>query len=343
MMLEWWMHNWERKLVKRDTNRVVRPMTWGVEHVGMNGQNSSPSQFLHQFVDQTLSDSEPFFTPPASTEYSFSHERLSFPSPIQSPHPENDTAYARLFPAASHGRAVIVLPQWNADAQGHVGLCRLLNRVGVSALRMCLPYHESRKPAHLERAEYLISANIGLTIQAVRQAVLETRLAADWLQRQGFTKLGIIGTSIGSCIAFLAFAHDERFHVGVFNHASSYFADVVWTGLTTQHVRQGIEPHVSLEELRRFWSVISPQTFVSRLQGTHRKSLMISARYDLSFLPSLTEQFFQELRRYSVPFDRFTLPCGHYTSGVFPFKYLDGLAIANYFRRHLAQLDRGKR
>ena len=43
-------------------------------------------------------------------------------------------------------RAVLVLPQWNSDEQGHVGLCRLMNRFGLTALRLSLPYHDARKP-----------------------------------------------------------------------------------------------------------------------------------------------------------------------------------------------------
>jgi pimeloyl-ACP methyl ester carboxylesterase len=198
-----------------------------------------------------------------------------------------------------------------------------------------MPYHEGRRPAHLERADYMIGSNLGRTIQACRQAVQEARLAADWLRHQGYQTVGLIGTSIGSCIAFLTFAHDDRFKVGVFNHASSYFADVVWQGLTTQHVRQSLESHISLDDLRYYWSLISPQTFVHRLQGTTRRSLMISARYDLSFPPHLTRLFYQELARWNVPFDTATLPCGHYTTAVTPFKYMDGFLIANYFRKHL--------
>jgi pimeloyl-ACP methyl ester carboxylesterase len=230
---------------------------------------------------------------------------------------------------------VIVLPQWNATAESHVALCRFLNRFGLTALRLSMPYHDARKPEHLDRADYMVSPNVGLTIQACRQAVLEARLAADWLVQQGYQKLGIIGTSLGSCIAFLTAAHDDRFRVCILNHASSYFADVVWTGLTTRHVRLGLETEITLEELRRFWSVISPQTFVHRLQGKGKKILSISARYDLSFLPHLTQQFHEELERWGVPFDTATLPCGHYTTGVFPFNYLDGFLIANYFRKHL--------
>jgi hypothetical protein len=329
------MYAWEHALLQRHTNRRVRPFEWGLEHLGNHADGVNPRHSLHQFVDAVLNDSDAFFTPALSPEYGCNQGLLTFSSPIQSPHPENNTAYGRYFPAAPHGRAVIILPQWNADAQSHIALCHVLNRLGISALRLTLPYHETRKPPHLERADYLISPNVGLTIQACRQAVLETRLAADWLQQQGHERLGLIGTSVGSCVAFLTFSHDERFQVGVFNHASSYFADVVWTGLTTRHVRQGLEAEVTLEEVRRFWSVISPQLFARRLQGTTRKSLIISARYDLSFLPHLTELFQAELRRWQVPFDTAVLPCGHYTTALFPFKYMDGFLIANYFRKHL--------
>ncbi|MCS6806539.1 MAG: abhydrolase domain-containing 18 [Acidobacteriota bacterium] len=334
-MLKRLMTAWEHALMRRDTNRRVWPFEWGLEHLGLSAQQDAPEQVLQAFVDQAVASSDAFYQPPHQTDFIYRDGQLTFPSPIQSAYPENNVAYGQFFPAASTRRAVIVLPQWNAQSDSHVGLCRLLNYVGIAALRLTMPYHEHRRPAHLERADYMIGPNLGRTIQACRQAVQETRLAATWLQQQGYRALGLIGTSIGSCIAFLTFAHDERFQVGVFNHASSFFADVVWQGLTTQHVRQSLQQHISLEQLRRYWSLISPQTFVPRLQGTTRQSLMIWARYDLSFPPYLTHLFFDELRRWNVPFDTATLPCGHYTTGVTPFKYMDGFLIARYFRKHL--------
>ena len=64
---------------------------------------------------------------------------LLFPSALTTPHLENNTVRCGYFPArrARDGKrsraAVIVLPQWNADAGGHVGLCRLLAWNGMSA------------------------------------------------------------------------------------------------------------------------------------------------------------------------------------------------------------------
>jgi hypothetical protein len=111
---------------------------------------------------------------------------------------------------------VLVLPQWNSDAGGHVGLCRLLARFGVTAIRLSLPYHDARKPADLARADFIVSANVGRTVQINRQAVLDARRVIDWLEGQGYERIGILGTSLGSCLSMLTMAHDTRIRAGVF-------------------------------------------------------------------------------------------------------------------------------
>src|SRR4030095_4221320 len=101
--------------------------------------------------------------------------------------------------------AVVFLPQWNAHPDSHVEACRIFNGLGMAALRLTLPYHEERRPAELERAEHLVSSNIGRTIQSMRQAVLDARAGVRWLKQQGFERVGVLGPSIRSCTAFLAF------------------------------------------------------------------------------------------------------------------------------------------
>ena len=164
---------------------------------------------------------------------------LTFTSPLETPYPENNVVHADFFPAAlDRRRAVLVLPQWNSDAQGHVGLCKMLNWFGINALRMSMAYHDRRMPPELERADYAVSSNIGRTIHASRQSVIDARCCLDWLESQGYRRIAILGTSLGSCIGFITTAHDLRIKTGVFNHVSMYFSDVVWTGLATQHVRK---------------------------------------------------------------------------------------------------------
>ncbi len=117
----------------------------------------------------------------------------------------------RARPARSRTKkAVVVLPHWNAPADGHNALCRGLSRLGISTLRISLPYHDYRMPAELQRADYAVSSNVCRTIDAARQAVIDVRCCLDWLETQGFDRFGIVGTSLGSSYACLASAHDHR-------------------------------------------------------------------------------------------------------------------------------------
>ena len=228
---------WERKLAARDTNRVVRPFEWGIEWLDGTGFPSCPAEAeaggdpaacVSRFVTEALDNSDRFYSYAPVGDYRLSQGRLTFTSPVRSGCPENDTVNALWFPAPKdQGRALVLLPQWNSDANGHVGLAKLLNRFGISALRMTMAYHAERMPAELERAEYHVSSNIGRTIHASRQSVIDTRACLDWLAQQGYSRVGILGTSLGSCIAFIAAAHDPRVRVGIFNHVSMYFSDVV--------------------------------------------------------------------------------------------------------------------
>jgi hypothetical protein len=226
-----------------------------------------------------------------------------------------------------------VLPQWNADAGGHVGLCRLLARFGLTALRVTLPYHDERRPPDLKRADYIVSSNVGRTLQANRQAVLDVKRATDWLEREGYERIGILGTSLGSCLSMLTMAHDPRIRTGAFNHVSPYFADVVWEGLSTRHVRAGLDGHVTLEELRDYWMPISPWPFIGRVRD--RRILLVYAVHDLTFPVHLSREFLAEFRRRDIPHQAAVLPCGHYTTGKAPFKFLDGYYLTKFLVRNL--------
>ncbi len=338
-----WMDRWELKLATRDTNRVVRPFEWGTDWLHSLGfpacpadANGNARECVDRFVGEALGDSDRFFSYQPATDYHLKDGRLTFTSPVQTRYPENNSVSALWFPVPKdRGRALIVLPQWNSGPDGHVGLAKLLNRFGISALRMTMAYHAERRPAELQRADYHVSSNVGRTIHALRQSVVDTRACLDWVGQQGYQRVGILGTSLGSCVAFIAAAHDRRVKLGIFNHVSMYFSDVVWNGLSTQNVRQGFADVVSQDELRRYWSVISPAVYLKRLQGREMKNLLIWARHDSTFLPEYSQQVLRSFRELNLPHTIFTLPCGHYTTGQFPFNLMDGLAMCRYASRNL--------
>jgi hypothetical protein len=202
---------------------------------------------------------------------------------------------ARWYPAPAHKdparpkQAIVVMPQWNADGFSHNSLCTLFNRMGVSALRLSKPYHDIRRPAELERSDYAVSANIGRTISACRQAVVDIRCCLDWLEEQGYEHFGVLGTSLGSCYGYLASAHDARLRVNAFNHASTAFGDVVWTGQSTRHIRQAVqEAGLTQERVRALWAAVSPVSYYEQFRGARsqrpRKNvLVVYANYDLTF------------------------------------------------------------
>src|SRR5262249_29472348 len=173
--------------------------------------NGNSSACVARFVDEALADSDRFYSYEPVRDYRLDGDRLTFTSPSPSPYPENNQVHARWLPAPrDQGRALVVLPQWNADAGGHLGLAQLLNRFGISALRMTMAYHAERMPKELQRADYHVSSNIGRTIHAARQSVVDARSCIDWLMTQGYERIGILGTSLGSCVAFITTAHDRR-------------------------------------------------------------------------------------------------------------------------------------
>lgn len=343
-MLRRVVHYLERAQWRREIRRVTHPFAWGIEHLGGDPARDDPREFLRRYADQALSNSDHFFATTAAPWYRLENGVLTFPSAIESSYGENNLVRARWFPtpkaeADSNGgsrRAVIVLPQWNADAASHVSVCRVLAHFGVGALLLSLPYHGDRKPGGIERADYMVCPDIGLTLQASRQAVLDARRSLRWLEQQGYDRLGILGTSIGSAISFITLAHEPALRAGVFLHVSTYFADVVRRGLVTSHVWAGLESQVTAEEIRHYWAPISPYPYVEKLKGAGKQVLMVSGRYDLTFLPDLSRRLWQRFDELEIPYELLELSCGHYTLAHFPFSYRAGLRFIPFLRRVLS-------
>src|SRR6266536_1525563 len=361
-----WMYDWETRLTSVDNNRVVRPLEWGIEWTRewpcRNGFSPARAdqeceRYMREYNLRAIASSDDFFAHKTPSDFRLETREvqvfstreipdpvlekkvhgtyaqfLRFTSPVRTPYPENNLANARWFPAKGRS-AVVLLPHWNSDALHYNSLCRILNRLGISVLRLSMPYHDIRRPAETRRADYAVSANIGRTMDACRQAVLDIRCCLDWLQQQGYERLGITGTSLGSCYAFLAAAHDSRIEVAAFNHASTYVADVVWHGQSTRHIRQGMEPHLDIDRLRALWTAVSSMSYFKQFARWKRKSLIVYAKYDLTFLPEFSQQVVTEFERHGLDHKVAVLPCGHYSMGETPYKYLDGWHLASFLGR----------
>jgi hypothetical protein len=270
---------------------------------------------------------------------------LRFTSPIRTRYPENDIVNARWYPAhpetqraarsnghpAKPKQAMIIMPQWNADAFSHNALCTLFNRFGISCLRLSKPFHDVRRPAELERSDYAVSSNIGRTTEACRQAVVDIRSSIDWLQQQGYEQFGVLGTSLGSCYAFIAAAFDPRIRVCAFNHASTWFGDVVWTGQSTRHIRAAFEQAgLTRDQVREIFAIVSPMSYMERFAANPKRALVIHATYDLTFLREFSLDVLKNFDAHNIDYVSKVLPCGHYTTGETPYKYIDGWYLGKF-------------
>src|SRR5258708_26368277 len=147
-MLQALFHAWERQLADVTKDRVVRPFDWGLDWIPQNGDahaatSDAAVDVLSDWVSHVCGDTDAFFRPPPTTEYTLAPaadgDMLTFPSAFVTPHKENNTVYARYFRGSNGARssnrsraAVPGLPQSNADPGAQLRLIKLvaLNRIG---------------------------------------------------------------------------------------------------------------------------------------------------------------------------------------------------------------------
>jgi hypothetical protein len=338
-----WIYGWENNLCFRSNDRIVRPFELGVEWAkhwpcarDFPLGDQDEIQYLIELNRRAIASSQEFFDYEVPSDFELKENWLEFQSPVATPFPENNRVRGLWFPAKNPTKkAVVLLPHWNSKLPQHNALSAGLQRLGISTLRLSLPYHDARTPAGFQRADYAMSSNVARTIDATRQAVIDTRACFDWLQQMGYEDLGIVGTSIGSCYAFLASAHDERIRVNMFNHCSTYVADVVWEGLSTKHIRESLEGAIDLDTLRKLWLCISPPEYWDKFTKGKKRSKFIYTRYDTTFPLHLSRQVIAGAQRHNWDHDVACLPCGHYTMGEFPFKYVTGYEICSFLKRNL--------
>jgi hypothetical protein len=161
--------------------------------------------------------------------------------------------------------------------------------------------------------------------------VIDIRSCLDWLETQGYQQFGVLGTSLGSCYAFIAAAHDARIQVCAFNHASTQFGDVVWTGQSTRHIRAAFEDAgLSQEDVQAVFRAVSPTSYMDQFAAHSKRVLVVHATYDLTFLEEFSLDVLKNFDRLRVDYVSKVLPCGHYTTGETPYKYLDGWYLGSF-------------
>jgi dienelactone hydrolase len=242
---------------------------------------------------------------------------VTFPSPVQTPEPNNNTVYCEYYRPAKPGKypACVVLHIFEGDFPLARLFANNLARHGVAALFMKMPYYgERRQPNSAAR---MISNDPQETVRGMIQAVKDIRYAAAWLAAQDEVdpqKLGVFGISLGGITASLAAAAEPRF-VKV--------CPVLAGGDLSIAIRDSQERHLaamkdhwlaqghSLDELTDLMKPVDPCAYGDLLQG--RQVLMINALHDEIIPRACTDDLWEAFGR--PPIEWYN--SGHYTAALY--------------------------
>ena len=139
---------------------------------------------------------------------------VTFPSPVKSDLPENNTVYGEYFQPAGPGPfpGVVVLHILGGEFPLSQTVASSLARAKVAALFIKMPYYGERRSPDSPRR--MISRNPRETAEGMTQAVLDVRRAGAWLAARPEVdkqRLGVTGISLGGIMSALSAAGEPRF------------------------------------------------------------------------------------------------------------------------------------
>jgi dienelactone hydrolase len=269
-----------------------------VQFTPVGDQRDIPERYrlkAHSFNYQM----ETRFTLPASglTVY-----RVRFPSPIESPHRENNTVYAEYYRPDGKGPfpAVIILDITGGDQSLSRGMGTYLAQKGIAGLFVQMAYYGPRRPPGSRLR--LMSPDLGHTINAIRQTVLDLRRATAWLAARPETdrkRLGIVGTSLGSMVGALAAEMEPRLSrvavlLGGGGLVEGFYDHPKGAAIRAIYERLG----GTREKLARLIRPIDPLTCAANLKD--RKVLVIAGKRDDVVPPKMSVALWEACGRQKI-------------------------------------------
>jgi hypothetical protein len=105
----------------------------------------------------------------------------------------------------------------------------------------------------------------------------------------------------------------------------------VWTGQSTRHIRAAFEQAgLAQDDVREIFTSISPMSYMDRFAAHPKRVLVVHATYDLTFIREFSLDVLKNFDRLGIDYVSKVLPCGHYTTGETPYKYMDGWYLGSF-------------
>ncbi|MDW9817123.1 dienelactone hydrolase-related enzyme [Sinorhizobium meliloti] len=329
-----WLDRWDERRARR--GEEAKTTTAFVLDAGRAFSGAKKVETLDEFcvfADKAVSDPS-FFEPPRGDGQGFERQNgwIKFPSEISTDVEENNVVWAKITESGSLDQALVIFHHWNASARNRQ-IARFFSQRGTTVVEIAMPYHFERSRPGSLYADYMLSSNLGRTIQSVRQAVWDGRKLIRWLKSEGYREVSVLGMSLGSWVAGLIGAHDPAVSkVSLFLTAGS-LADMVWTGRATRSIRGSLEPVIELTDLRRAWGPLNLENYTHNLARSDFELHVVLATRDKVVLPELSRRFIQKLKDAGARPNVLELNCGHYTLAMPPYILLAGLSLKRFLSR----------
>ena len=323
-----WLDRWDERRVQRgNALKAQSDLVLDADRAFPEAERQIALADFCALAELATEDSTFFERPAASAlDVQRAEDRLKSPSDIQTDVSENNKVWARITESGGLEQALIVFHHWNAQKhQRH--LANFFSKRGITVIEMAMPYHFERRRPGSTYADYMLSANIGRTIQSVRQAVLDGRKLIAWLKSEGYGEISVLGMSLGSWVAGLVAAHDENVSKASLFLTAGSLADMVWTGRATAAIRQSLEPDISLPDLRKAWSPINQENYAGKLARPGLDLQLVLAKRDTVVVPELSHKLLESLRASGAHPDLLELNCGHYSLALPPHILFAGLRL----------------
>ncbi len=206
---------------------------------------------------------------------------LTFPSPVKSDIPENNTVYAQYFVPREKGKypAVIVLDIMQGNQMIARGEAMWLAQNGVAALVVVLPHYNERRAPNSKVK--LVSTDLVRTLDGIRQGVLDCRCAAAWLASRpevDADKLGMVGTSLGSFLTALTAANEPRIKNVCLLLGGGGLVDAYYDHPKAKPVTEWVDLVGGKNLVKKLIAPVDPITYAAQLKG--KNLLMIAAKND---------------------------------------------------------------
>jgi dienelactone hydrolase len=326
-----WLDRWdERRAQRGEEGKKAAYFVLDVDRAFPGVKKTAGLEEFCVLADQAVADPA-FFDEPRGSDQGFQRHDgwLKFPSGMSTDVDENNVVWAKITDSGSFDQVMVIFHHWNASARNRQ-IANFFSKRGITVVEIAMPYHFERSRPGSAHADYMLSPNLGRTIQSVRQAVWDGRKLIRWLKSEGYREISVLGMSLGSWVAGLIAAHEPAVSKASLFLTAGSLADMVWTGRATRSIRESLEPVIELADLRRAWGPLNLESYAQNFARSDLKLHVVLAKRDKVVLPELSQRFIQRLKDAGARPNILELNCGHYSLGIPPYILLAGLSLKRF-------------